>query len=239
MKKMNIFLIAAALLIVAAVVYWWLRTAETPKEQEQLAPMPETEFAQNPALGTLPGEGEPSVMNLNADTLRNFLDQLAQPKNLYWHTKYEIHSGDTIQYSYASYTRVGTRQKVEQRSVSGKLEMTYTLTPSKVTIADARTGDKSTLALSHYSYVTLLHMPELSYFYGTADENISAVRLEKINGLTALYVEFYFPEIKQTEKYWLSSEYGVPLLAESYLDGKLTLRTSTLDINDTGASLGG
>ena len=74
-------------------------------------------------------------------------------------------------------------------------------------------------------------MADIEAILGTPDEDITDASLTEYLGYYVIYVEFVYPDLNQTERYWISLVHGLPLKAESLVDGELVYTATTQELS--------
>ncbi|MDP4151933.1 MAG: hypothetical protein Q8865_00630 [Bacillota bacterium] len=232
-KKLSILkyvLLAAAL----CALVWWGRTHLAPVVPEESVSMPESEFAKNPELSPPKITGEGVTPEISKENIKAYLKTYKTPNTLYWNIKTTIYNGAASITNNARYYKKDGSELIEIYTANGGLQYSYSISGGNVKISNYLNGESfSTAASEQYSRSSLMRMPELSYFLNAPVKDITAARFELMDNRQILYVEYTSPSFSQTEKYWISLEYGVVLKSECYTAGHLTMAIQTSEISET------
>lgn len=232
--RRSFFAQAAVFAVMALLIVLWVRQMGQPIAITPSSPMPRSEFADNPELIN-PGLQEESyrLAEVSAGTVSSLLESYVMPADMYWSTTYSITVGEYSPILTAVFYSKEGLWRVDRFDALGRADETYIYYEDTVTIRDRKTGESSKLPFtSQYEIELLMYMPSMKTLAATDVKYIKDVRFDIFLNQKILYVECEFPETGQTEKYWISLEFGVPIVAESYINGTRYMHTTTTAIRE-------
>ncbi|HWP79326.1 MAG TPA: hypothetical protein VN446_01680 [Candidatus Acidoferrum sp.] len=216
-------------LAIAALVTFWYAKRTWIEPENDISPMPDSEFSDNKAL-SLPEGGQP--LAYEELTPERFLALLAQ---------YQVPAGIAWEVETTVYADSGSRTKVGNLQRTGD-DYEVTLTEDgRVTRAVKRTGgtvtvDGATLPYSAaYTPLRQLGMADIEYLLRVDTSAIAEAGWAELEGRQVLYVKLVDPDLPQTESYWVSVELGLPLRCETYEGDKMTYLARTLSVEEREA----
>ncbi|HWQ51203.1 MAG TPA: hypothetical protein VN369_05295 [Terriglobales bacterium] len=216
-------------LAIAALVTFWYAKRTWIEPENDISPMPGSEFSDNKAL-SLPEGGQPLVYE--ELTPERFLALLAQ---------YEVPAGISWEVETTVYADSGSRTKVGSLQRTGD-DYEITLTEDgRTTRSVKRTGgtvavDGATLPYSAaYAPLRQLGMADIEYLLKVDPTAIAEAGWAELEGRQVLYVKLNDPDLPQAESYWVSVELGLPLRCETYEGDKMTYLARTLSVEERQA----
>ncbi len=174
---------------------------------------------------------------VTVENVRQVLRDIPRPEHLLWETAVTLHSGDAVLTRTGICRYRGDLFRVELYDGSGEALMVCAGGPEGVTLRDERYSGMTQLAYSEQTTPeALLGMAPLFFLTEAPEGTVTDARLVEYGDGWAVYAEFQTEELSQTEKYWVSLEYGVVLKAEAYHDGELVYEAGTTKLEKTESS---
>lgn len=227
---------AVMTLMVLAVVLYILMAGILPATNPAVSAPPPISGDDPVLQSTAPGY-ESLKPEVTTENVRQVLSDIPRPEHLQWEMTTTLVSGENtlIRKGICRYREDLFR--VELYDESGGALLLCAGGPDGVTLRDERYSGFTQLAYADQtSPEALLGMAPLS-FLTTADAGtVSDAKLVEYGDGWAVYAEFTFEELSQTERYWVSLEYGVVLKAETLHGGEVVYLAETTLIEKTESS---
>lgn len=222
MKK---FLAIVALLLVLLCAAYFMRKWY----EEQKVPTPDEvgdkydRFIYD-ALSKVTDEDEFHTAELTTENAVDAIKQIKTSEKYYAVFNVERFSDDATLKTKNTVWVSGKKYRAE---TTGDVKKTFISDGERLKIINAN-GDYNVVdAQSDFSYFDQTGVADIEYFVGNAENELITARFAKMSGRgkdNIIYVEFYDPRFNQTERFYISADYGVVLAAETYIDDKLAYR---------------
>lgn len=186
-----------------------------------------------PAFESL-AEGE--LLSVEKETVSAVVTGLVRPVNYVWQSTVEYRSGDSRLVLDCSQYVKGDRARLESY-VGSKRQALY-ITDGRTLYSYGKGSAKPYKSAVNMGtdYDTLLCIARAGIALPDDINKINATYLTVLDGEYAVFFEVADDEIGILEKFWLSLDSGVPLRAESYIDGKMCYLLKTVSFENTEPS---
>ncbi len=228
-EKSRLFLTFLIFAVISVLLFMWLPSAGTIVTTSPSTPMDSAEFSGDELDIS---EGGYETLKIDKKALEAMLQSYTEPSKLSMDITYTLSpsSADSLT-TYIKYRKNGSRETVRYYSSDEKLLTTYTITANGVNVNDNSAGESYTLpANSIFTSDRLLGLPDLEWFYGASNSNVSEMRFDTLGDTRVIYIEYRYPRLSQTEKYWISTENGIVLRAETLMNGRTYMTVNVTDI---------
>ena len=228
-EKRKLFFTILIFVVISVILFNWLPSAGTIVTTSPSTPMDMQEFSGD----KLDVSGDRyETAEITKEALEAMFKSFEKPTNLSMALTFTLSpSSDNISTTYITYDKNNSRETVKYYSAGNKLLKTYTITPRGVSVSDNSTGESYALpAGSIFSADRLLSLPDTEWFYSAAATNVSEMRFDTLGTTRVIYLEYRYPRLSQTEKYWISTENGIVLRSETALNGKTYMTVNVTDI---------
>lgn len=227
MKKVLPIIAIIALLCLAFyfVGHYYGDGNKTPSHTDKLN---EFDKAIYDSLVNVSGEDEIILAEI---TLENAVDAIKQIE-----TDKKYHAVFDIEHFYGDKTRVthnsvqidGEKYRIE---ISGDEDKTITCDGKQVKAVNNQYFTSGIVESSEaFSWNEQIGVVDIDYFLNNADNELIKASFAKSvgrQGGNIIYIEFYYPQLDQTEKFYISADYGIVLAAQTYMGQTLTYRLTT------------
>lgn len=163
------------------------------------------------------------------ENIKGIVQEITLPETFSWETESVLIDGEKEQKIRCQYHQRGEDRKVVQTDGDGKVLKTVLCVDGVVTVTDGGTGESYESVWSEqFSPAALTQTADLSFFLETSLRNIDKAEVVTYENQQVLYVEYYFPELWQTERHYLSIDYGIPLYSETVYNGAIVAWSKTI-----------
>lgn len=228
-EKRKLFFTILIFLIISVVLFKWLPMAGTIVTTAPSTPMDMEEFSGD-RLDV--SEDTYETTEITKKSLEAMLKSYEKPSKLSMDITFTLSpSSDNVSTTYITYNKNSSRETIKYYSAGNKLLKTYTITQMGVSVNDNTSDESYTLpANSIFSSDRLLGLPDLEWFYSASSGNVSEMRFDTLGTTRVIYLEYRYPRLSQTEKYWISTENGIVLRSETQQNGKTYMTVNVTDI---------
>ncbi len=229
-EKIKLFFTILIFAVISVLLFMWLPSAGTIVTTSPSTPMDSEEFSGD-ALELQ--EDDYETLEIDKESLDAMLQSYEKPSKLSMDITFTLSpSSGNSSTTYITYDKSGSKETIRYYSAGNKLLTAYTITSNGVSVSDNSTGESYTLpANSIFTSDRLLGLPDLEWFYNASNSNVSEMRFDTLGDTRVIYVEYRYPRLSQTEKYWISTENGIVLRAETVMNGRTYMTVSVTDIN--------
>ncbi len=216
-------------LAIAALVTFWYAKRTWIEPENDISPMPGSEFSDNEAL-SLPEGGRPlAYEELTPEHFLTLLGQYEVPAGITWETETTVYADSGSRTRVGSLVRTGTDYEITLKE-DGSVTRTVKRTGNTVTVNGA------TLPYSAaYAPLRQLGMADIEYLLKIDPSAIAEAGWAELDSRQVLYVKLEDPALPQTEYYWVSVELGLPMRCETYEGDKLTYLARTISVEEQEA----
>lgn len=217
------------IVVLALFAYRHARAVWSNPASPDLAAMPEAEFADNPAL-RMPPEVTELPYTLTGESFLQLLATYSPPEYLLWEVMTTVHLDGRTRSQWGSYLRQGNDSICEVTAYGSTVKrvdkkdgiVTLTLPQGSMEVPDnGNVQPTAVMGMANISDMALLR-----------PQDIKEARFDLLDGRQVIYVEFTYPEQLVTERYWVSTQFGLPLQVESRLGDQLIYSATTLTLKD-------
>ena len=228
-EKGKLFFTILIFAVISVLLFMWLPSAGTIVTTSPSTPMDSAEFSGDKLEVD---EDSYETLEIDKESLEAMLKSYEEPSNLSMDITFTLSpSSEDTSTTYIKYRKNGSRETVRYYGAGQKLLTTYTITSRGVSVSDNQTGESYTLpSNSIFTSDRLLGLPDLEWFYGAAESNVSQMRFDTLGNTRVIYLEYRYPRLSQTEKYWISTENGVILRSETLMNGRTYMTVNVTDI---------
>jgi len=222
-----------ALIFVAVVVFIiWNRTEFNPVTPGTEIDMPADEFKNNPELVPFEANTQGVTPVIDKSNIKEYLKTYKSPENIRWQVETKMTGTSGVSRQTINYYKKGSREFIEVIE-SGKTIYTYSYSGGSVKVNNKITGESITVSSGEqYSKAAVMRMPEIEFFLEASTKQITDARFDLLDNRQVIFIEYTFPELNQTERYWISLEYGVVLKSESLASGNVVMSSETKIIDN-------
>lgn len=213
-------------LAVAALVTFWYAKRTWIEPENDISPMPGSEFSDNKAL-SLPESGQPlAYEELTPERFLTLLAQYKVPAGINWEVETTVYAASGSRTKVGSLQRTGDDYEITLEE-DGRVTRTVKRTGSTVAV------DGIVLPYSAaYAPLRQLGMADIEYLLRVDPAAIVEAGWGELDTRQVLYVKLEDPALPQTEIYWVSVELGLPLRCETYEGDNLTYLARTLSVEE-------
>lgn len=215
---------------ILALLIRWMPSIGAIVTTSPSAPMDADEFVGDNVISS---DGDFESVTISKETVTALLSSYRTPTNLDMDLTYTLSAADGSSLTQRiNYTKRSARETVRCYSDSQRLQTTYTISSSGISVSDSISGENYTLPSDGvFSARSLMHMPELDWFYSSSSGNVRDLHFTTIDDRDAIYIEYFYPRLSQVEKYWVSTDYGVILRSETSQNGRTYITVNVTDIS--------
>lgn len=226
MKNTLVAIIVIAVLFCGAYFAWqWYDTQKTPPSPPNVNEFDEAIYNSLALAGV---EDELLLAELTAENAVNAIKQINTNQDYYAVFTVERFSGANHHVTENTVWKNKNRYRAE---ISGDDNKVIISDASRVKITNKKLGTSNILENGgEFTCESQIGAVDISYFLDNADNQLIVASFAETagrNGGNIIYVEFYYPDFDQLEKFYISADYGVVLAAETYTSDELTYRLTT------------
>lgn len=216
-------------LAIAALATFWYAKRTWIEPENDISPMPGSEFSDNKAL-SLPEGGQPlAYEELTPERFLTLLAQYKVPAGITWEVETTVFAASGSRTKVGSLQRTGDDYEITLEE-DGRVTRSVKRTGSTVTV------DGTVLPYSAaYAPLRQLGMADIEYLLKVDPSAIAEAGWAELDSRQVLYVKLNDPALPQTEVYFVSVELGLPLRCETYEGDNMTYLARTLSVEEQEA----
>lgn len=226
MKNTLVAIIVIIALCCGAYFAWqWYDAQKTPPAPHNVNEFDQAIYDSLVAVGV---EDELLLADLTVENAVDAIKQINKNQDYYAVFTVERFSGDAEHITESTVWKNGERYRAE---ISGDDSRVIISDGSRVKITNNQRGTSNILENGgDFTCESQIGAVDISYFLDNADNELISASFARTVGRTGgniIYVEFYYPDFDQLERFYISADYGVVLAAETYTADELTYRLTT------------
>ncbi len=220
------------LLFAAVIVYWAFGTSGSIVSGKSY-PMSDEEFENNKGLALDADDSEIISPQITAENLADFMRTYELPQDILWTMTY-VDVATENRFA-CSYRLKGNKERVECYK-NGSLYYYYIFSPEYVVSYDAQTNVRTYLEWQEYDTMSFIFMMPYNELRSMTPDRVISISFETLLNQRMIFVEYKGETEGFTKKCWISLEYGVPIVCETYKDGvridHVTTGSFAIDVAD-------
>ncbi|MBE6689567.1 MAG: hypothetical protein E7588_09915 [Ruminococcaceae bacterium] len=226
MKQFSVLFVVIAL-ICGALFFarQWYDAQQTPPVTDSINEFDEAVYNSLTAVGT---EDEFFLAEITPDNAADAIRQIRHRENYYAVFTVERFSEGTVHTTDNTVWKSGDMYRVQ---TGGSQERLIICDGARVKLVNSVTGAYNIVEnSSDFTYESQIGVADIDYFLENTDNELVSARFAETKGRTdgnIIYIEFYYPEFDQLEKFYISADHGIVLAAETYMADELSYRLTT------------
>ena len=223
MKQTLAFLIVMALICCGLYFAWqWFDAQKKPPVTDSINEFDEAVYN---SLTAVSPEDEFYFAEITPHNAADAIRQIKQRENYYAVFTVERFSDGTAHTTQNTVWKSGEKYRVQ---ISGAQDRLIICDGARVKLVNNESGAYNIVEnSSDFTYESQTGIADIGYFLENAGNELAVARFAETAGRNSgniIYIEFYYPDFDQLEKFYISADHGIVLAAETYMADRLSYR---------------
>jgi len=171
---------------------------------------------------------EIKMLHVNVDNAADFITALKTQENFYWELDtVDIYKSYEAKCSHSVWAQNG---KMRADTVSQYQNTTVVFDDSETVIRNNKNGDVRTFkGDTDFTFESVVNIADVEFYINSSECIMKDASLVNTETEKYLHVIFENQDLKKTDEFYISLDYGIVLFAVSYIDGEKVFTQTTKD----------